>query len=59
MKWVLLGVVIVIAVMWARINRNRSAFSEPEIKEVEQKRFYVTPPKPEDPPLDDHQNDRY
>lgn len=59
LKWLLLIAVIAVAAFWIKRNREKNVFSEPEVKEVEQKRYYVTPPKPEDTPADDNQNDRY
>jgi len=59
LKWLLLIVVVAIAVFWVKRNRSKNVFSEPEIKEIEPKRYYVQPPKSEDKPADDHQNDRY
>ena len=59
LKWLLLIGVIMVAAFWVKRNRSKSVFSEPEIKEVEQNRFYIKPPESVDRPADDHQNDRY
>ena len=59
LKWLLFIVVVAIAVFWIKRNRQKDLFSEPEAKKVELKRYYVTPPKPEDKPADDNQNGRY
>lgn len=57
MKWVIVAVVVIVLAVWLARGRRRTV-SDPEVKEVDQKRFYVTPPDDSEPPSEDHQGDK-
>lgn len=58
MKWVIVAVVVIVLAVWLTRGRRRRTVSDPEVKEVDQKRFYVTPPDDSEPPSEDHQGDK-
>jgi hypothetical protein len=56
MKWLVLLVVVIGVVYWLRKGREQNPLVNPEAKELDQKRFYVTPGKKDDNPPDDHES---
>ncbi len=58
-KWiVVIGVVTALA-LWVRHSKRKNVYSDPDVKEVDYRRYYVKAPQVGDFPSDDHQNDRY
>ncbi len=58
LKW-LLGIVVIGGfILWLKRGKNTVDVSDPEVKELDQKRFYVTPPEQDDLPPDDDQGTR-
>lgn len=57
MKWVIVALVVIVVAIWLARGRRRGEISDPEVKEVDQKRFYVAPPDKNDPPSEDHRGD--
>ncbi|PIE43958.1 MAG: hypothetical protein CSA50_03125 [Gammaproteobacteria bacterium] len=55
LKW-LLGIVVAGGfILWLKRGKSVRDVSAPEVKELDQKRFYVTPPEKDDLPPDDDQ----
>ncbi|MBU6949914.1 MULTISPECIES: hypothetical protein [unclassified Hahella] len=59
MKWVVLLAIVVAVVIWVVNSRKRNPVSDPEVKELDQKRYYVTPPKPGDLEPEDKSGTQY
>ncbi|WP_369602483.1 hypothetical protein AAIA72_05865 [Hahella sp. SMD15-11] len=58
MQWLIAALVVVGIGIWLWKGRQRNPYTDPEVKEVDQKRFYVQPPSDMDPPPDDHEGDK-
>lgn len=58
LKWVVALCVIAGFVYWLLSGRRGGGIADPEVKELDQKRFYVTPPSKGDSPPDDHERTR-
>ncbi len=57
-KWLLIIVVGVVFLLWLKRGKKGHDISDPEVKEIDQQRFYVSPPKKDDElPKDDQGND--
>ncbi len=55
LKWLIAVLVIGGFVYWLRAGKRGREIIDPEVKELDQKRFYVTPPSKDDSPPDDHE----
>ncbi|MCP5207366.1 MAG: hypothetical protein H7A01_09215 [Hahellaceae bacterium] len=56
MKWVVLAAVVAVIVLWLKKGRQKNAVIDPDVRALDQKRFYVTPGKKDDNPPDDHES---
>ena len=55
-KWIILLILIGVVVFWLRKGRQQNPLIDPDVKELDQKRYYVTPTKKGDTPPDDHES---
>ena len=56
LKWLLLIVIGGVFFLWLKRGKKGHDISDPEAKEIDQQRFYVAPPKKNDEPPKDDQN---
>ena len=56
-KWLLLIIVVGVFFLWLKRGKEGHDISDPEVKEIDQQRFYVDPSKNKDErPKDDQSN---
>ncbi|RMF18909.1 MAG: hypothetical protein D6758_03200 [Gammaproteobacteria bacterium] len=58
MQWFIAALVVVGLGIWLWKGRQRNPYQEPDVKEVDQDRYYVQPPSDLDPPHQDHEGDK-
>ena len=56
MKWVVLAILAIVLLIWLVRGKMQSRLDDPEIKVLDQQRYYVNPPKEGDDPPDDKQS---